>query len=287
MTRAMFLGSRDKVIVAGDAPQTDIQVLYGGQEIGADETFQQVARLQRPGQCTDFELCGVARLARTYGAVAVWDMHASKSCVSLLNLDTQLDEASISTHTAELSVDNFPTSSISYSSEMELLAVANEAGIVSVRELSTGKAVCTIKADPCGVKKVLFTRSGQIVTIGESPKAQIKFWDLRSAGNNQAVMALSFELSDLTQKRPASVSSVCLHPVHEKLASGCSDGTVQLWDLRSSANLSFRPHPHSRGRKRKRTSCLHSCCFAFEILWPLCEQFSSSMPITLPSCLFQ
>jgi WD40 repeat protein len=254
VVKCMFLGSRDKAIVAGDAPSAEVQVLYGAADVGNDESFQPVARSQHTGTCTDFELCGVGRLGRTFGAVALWDMHNSESTVSLLNLDTDLSGASISVHSATLVKDSVPISSLSFSSEMELLAVANEGGIVSVRELSSGRTVCNIKADPCGVKKVLFTRTGQLVTVGESTKAQIKIWDLRAAGNNQATLVLATDLSDSIasphighDRRGTSATCVCLHPVHEKLVSGCADGSVQLWDLRSSTNLTFRSHGNSSG----------------------------------------
>lgn len=247
VVKCLFLGSRDKVIVAGNAPSTDVQILYGSEELGVDDSFHTVAHYKQPGVCTDFELCGVARLARTYGAIATWDKHNLRASVSLLNLDTQLDEALISLHTADLFTSKFPVSSISFSPEMELLAIATEAGIVSVVELSGGKALCTVKADPCGVLKVQFTRTGQLVTIGESVKSQVKFWDLRSAGDNQAVLTLATELPNQSAGNKAGTGCLCLHPVHERLVSGGSDGMVQLWDLRSTTSLAYASHAGSAG----------------------------------------
>jgi WD40 repeat protein len=101
-------------------------------------------------------------------------------------------------------------------------------------------------------------RTGQLITVGESPKAQIKIWDLRASagveGDSGVAMALSQELSSDRSsgaQRGGGISRttcVCAHPVQEKLVSGTSAGEVHLWDLRSAASLVFRPHPFAAGK---------------------------------------
>jgi WD40 repeat protein len=249
--KCMFLGSKDKLIVAGDAPNANVQILYSHEGGGDGDALQTAAELDFHGHCTDLELCGIARLAQTYGAIALWEPLKGKSSLSLFNIDTQLDHASMQELRGSLYNDTCAISSITFSPDMEFLAVGTEAGLVSILDIHSGKALSTFKVDPCGVAKVKFMRTGQLITVGESPKAQIKIWDLRAAagmdGESGVAMGLSQELSSERGGVSGRTTCVCAHPVHEKLVSGTSTGEVHLWDLRSAASLVFRPHPFAAG----------------------------------------
>lgn len=249
VVKCMFLGSKDKVVVAGDSPKATLQVLYGTDDARPDDDAMHDVHTQNlNGNCTDFELCGIGRLAKTYGAVALWDQYSAHSHVSLLDIHTSIDSAEISPLVEKLCSSTSPISSLSFSPDMEVLAVATEAGIVHVLDLHGGNTVCTIKADPAGVKQVQFSRTGQLITVGESPKCQVRVWDLRASAEGAAALSLAQELNDRDAAQgKCNTTTVCLHPVHEKLISGREDGTLQLWDLRSAASLTYRPHQHSAG----------------------------------------
>ena len=156
------------------------------------------------------------------------------------------------------------------------MAVGSESGAVSIIDLYSGKEVSRVKVDPCGVAKVKFTRTGQLVTVGQSSKSQIKIWDLKASavGNNSPAMVLSQQLErnddaelntwNATQGGPwarlGRTTCVSLHPVQEKLVSGTSQGTVQVWDLRSAACLSFAPHAHAHMQPAAGTFEISSFC---------------------------
>eukprot|EP01032_Pedospumella_encystans_P018376 gene18376-20922_t len=258
--KGLFLGSTERFIVGGNCPSASVQVLQsleqGSQKLG------QAANLHLNGVCSDLELCGVPRLAQTFAAVATYSEHGSGSSISMLNVETYHDSTSLAFQSAEaLFKDTFNITSISFCSDLELMAVGSESGAVSIIDLYSGKEVSRVKVDPCGVAKVKFTRTGQLVTVGQSSKSQIKIWDLKASavGNNSPAMVLSQQLErnedtelntwNATQggprARPGRTTCVSLHPVQEKLVSGTSQGTVQVWDLRSAACLSFAPHTHA------------------------------------------
>lgn len=248
VTKCMFLGSVDKVIAAGDAPRANVQILYSGEDSNELEVKES---LPLYGRCTDFELCGVPRIAQTFGAVALWDSSNCKSRVSLLGMETFSSVAQLKDLNLNVYSDTCAISSLSYSADLELLAIGTEAGLVTIVDIHAGVALHTIKADPCGLLKVKFTRTGQLLTVGESTKAQIKIWDLRSspAAQNKPEIALSQSLSEdrLHNAVKGKTTCICAHPVQEKLISGTSSGIVHLWDLRSEASIAFKPHAHTSG----------------------------------------
>jgi len=257
--KGLFLGSTQRFIIGGNCPSASVQVLQTLEQGNGNQKLGQAANLHLKGVCSDLELCGVPRLAQTFAAVATYSEHGSGSSISMLNVETYHDSTSLAFQSNEaLFKDTFNITSISFCSDLELMAVGSESGAVSIIDLYSGKEVSRVKVDPCGVAKVKFTRTGQLVTVGQSAKSQIKIWDLKAsaAGNSSPAMVLSQQLerNDDTEHnswgdtpggpraRPGRTTCVSLHPVQEKLVSGTSQGTVQVWDLRSAACLSFTPH---------------------------------------------
>jgi WD40 repeat protein len=290
--RAMFLGSPDKIIVCGNQPSTNVQVQYApdNRQAQHESNFQVMSNMSLNGVCTDVELCGVPRLAQTFAVVAEHHQALNHSTLSLLNVETLIESAEI-THTNGkvnalknllnafnmdsyiepadvknrkvniLCTERFNITTVSFCSDLELLAYGNESGTVSILDIHTGKVVSTLKTDPCGVNKIKFTRAGQLITVGSSSKSQIKLWDLQaSSSTGYPVLHLGQQLPvdplgsggrrnggggnyySGTGNSGPTTTSLGVHPVQERLISGTSDGAVHLWDLRSVACMSFQPH---------------------------------------------
>lgn len=260
--RGIFLGSNEKVITGGNAPGANLQVLFSQHNSNGEYSLAKVSDLYLNGICADIELCSIPRLAQTHVAVALMNPVSHCSSVSMVNLETYMDSAMLSFRDSNNCViykDSFNITSISFCSDLELMAVGNEAGLVSIVDLYSGLQLSTLKVDPSGVSKVKFMRTGQLITIGESSKGQIKVWDLKAgARENEPVISLAQKLSDnapfsghnhfgsfsssSSAARRSRTTCVGVHPVQEKLVSGTSNGLVHLWDLRSAASISFSPH---------------------------------------------
>lgn len=279
--KGLFLGSNEKFIVGGNSPNANVQILQTG-SLGAQQKYNQLSNLFLNGVCTDLELCGVPRLAQTFAAVSSYSENAGSSSISMLNVDTAYDSATLTLQSNEpLFSDTFNITSVSFCSDLELMAVGTEAGTVTIIDLYSGNEVSRVKVDPCGVAKVKFTRTGQLVTVGESSKSQIKIWDLKASavGSSNPVMVLSQQMEDEnsptwqdssgTRARRSATTCVGLHPVQEKLVSGTSQGVVQVWDLRSAACLSFSPHGLDLPSAGKIICSLG---------WVYCQQFFAFFP---------
>lgn len=246
--RGVFLGSNEKVITGGNAPTANVQILFSQQgNSNQTNSFAKVSDLYLSGICADLELCGIPRLAQTFAAVALMDPVAHSNSVSMVNIETYTDTATLSLrdNNGTIHKDSFNITSVSFCSDLELMAVGTEAGFVTIVDVYSGQEVSTMKVDPSGINKVKFMRTGQLITVGDSSKSQIKVWDLKAGGTNEPVMTLSQQLSDSAGNggaRRSRTTCVAVHPVQEKLVSGTSRGLVHLWDLRSAASIAFSPH---------------------------------------------
>ncbi len=274
-----FLGSKDRVILAGNSPNANLQIHYSSFKNGNEgrKQFLKKSEVTLSGNCTAMELCGIPRQAKTYAAVARVNRQNGQGLIPLVDVETSVNAANLYAHDDKeyALFDNFcPYTSLSFQSDHELLATSTESGEIIVYDLYAGKEVSRVRADPTGVSKVRFTRTGQLVSIGDSgSKAQIKIWDLRSQQRAGLALSISQQLSSrhtpsssptgvtsgsrsFSPQPPSSsaphYTSVCPHPMQDKIMCGTSSGAVAVWDLRNAASSScmeFQPH-HSRGERR-------------------------------------
>jgi WD40 repeat protein len=155
-------------------------------EVTGEKYFQNKCELLLPGVCTDMEICGVSRLAKSFIAIANSDQ------ISLVDVETNVSDASMRyTHSLQ-STKGCSYSSLSFYNENELLAGANDAGNVTIFDLYTGQELRSFCADSCGINKIEFNKSGQLITCGMGTNAQLHVWDIRSSfGSNNTNPSLS------------------------------------------------------------------------------------------------
>ncbi len=270
LNSAKFLGSKDRILVSGNNPSTNLQIQYSSfvNGVNGKKQFKKISEATLAGACTALELCGIPRLGKTFAAVAKTDRANKNGSISLIDVETGVNSAHLQTHDDEeyTLFDGFcPYTSLSFLSDREILAVGSESGEIILFDLYVGKEVTRIKADPSGVNKLRFMRTGQLISLGNSSKSQVRIWDLKSNGAGQ-VLHLSDEISSGRSSSGSNspmntssnnrstqqlYSSVCPHPVQNTVMCGTTEGEVVLWDLRnaSSSSLEFRPH-HCKGETR-------------------------------------
>lgn len=137
-------------------------------------------------------------------------------------------------------------SAITFDSNTEVLAAANEAGEVTLWDMYSGREISRITADACGINKIKFLKTGQLVTVGNSVDCQIKIWDLKSAPTSWTAVFnrglcknyhSSSNYANNPGKRNPRYTSLLCHPVLDKIVSGTSTGSVVVWDLRTELPL--------------------------------------------------
>eukprot|EP01037_Dinobryon_pediforme_P017251 gene17251-17441_t len=130
-----------------------------------------------------------------------------------------------------------------------LYLAGREDGTVLSWDLNAGKEVYRFNADACGVKKVQYLRTGQLLTLSSSNGGlntpQLKIWDLRA--KDQCIFALGrqskgADKENVDTKRKARYTCVRSHPIDEKILTGTSTGSVVVWDLRSGEAVDYRVH---------------------------------------------
>ncbi|KAJ1442316.1 WD40-repeat-containing domain protein [Ochromonadaceae sp. CCMP2298] len=262
--RALYLGSKDRVLVTGNCPGSNtanLQVHFQGDSSGNVKP-KKMADLYVEGYCRSMELCQDLGSAKTFAAVALSNAPSSSgsggsNAITLCDVTTTPDAASLSLGGGGDGVvyrGPGEVGCLAFSGELELLALGCDSGHVVVLDLRSGREVATLRADACGVGALLF-RGGQLVSAGTGPQSPVKIWDLRArpGAEGGASLSLSQQLGEGggggggaagLSSGSGAVTALCAHPVHgdRLLASGCVGGSVQLWDLRSGACRSFQPH---------------------------------------------
>lgn len=245
---ARFLGSRDRVFVAGNSSGAEFQILFAESDSVEDSPFVERAHLSFPKEyLTSCELCAVSRLNRSFVAAATSDLAGSKSTLRLLQTETTADTAEILAHDFITYSSSSSITSLAFQRDLEFLASANESGEVVVWDVSVGKEVVRFAADPCGVTSVAFATSGQLVSIGQSNGGNtLKVWDIRalvtSGADSQDMARPSLQLRHNTKKDIStksarstplgSYTSMLAHPLQEVVLCGSSEGVISSWDLR-------------------------------------------------------
>jgi WD40 repeat protein len=235
-----FLGSKDRIIVAGNSPSSNIGIQYIVKDINTGESyFQNKFELSFSGICTGVEICGVSRLAKSFVAVANTASNGSgKSSIELVNVEADVEEAYMKHEQSLQSTSGSAYTSLSFYGDQELLAGATDAGDVILWDLYTGKELRRFCADSCGVNKIEFTRSGQLLSSGMSSSAQLYIWDIRTQNTTPSLS--SSPISDIQVdvapirkfQHPNEVSqnsyytSISSQSIYNKIICGTSKGTI-------------------------------------------------------------
>lgn len=266
-----FLGSRDRLVVAGNGPQSKVGIQCVVQDTDTGEnTFKNICEFSSHGVCTGMEICGVSRLAKSFIALANTEYSGNgNSSIALLEVETDVSEARMK-HTHSLqSVSSSAYTSLSFYNEQELLAGSSDSGCVILWDLHTGNEIRRFAADSSGVNKLEFTRSGQLLTCGMSTSAQLHLWDIRTSLSSSSMSSTSPVVdssSRLTvsaarcfrhpnkkqtgfamqqQQQPLShvfYTSISSQSMYNKIACGTCRGSVAVWDLREEGVMEFYPH---------------------------------------------
>ena len=267
-----FLGSRDRLVVAGNGPLSSVGIQCVIQDADTGEnSFKNVCEYSSYGTCTAMEICGVSRLAKSFIALANSEYSGNgNSSIALLEVETDISEASMKyTHSLK-SVSCASYTSLSFYNEQELLAGSSDSGCVILWDLHTGREIRRFAADSSGINKLEFTRSGQLLTCGMSTSAQLHIWDIRTNLSSSSISS-SPPLVDTTPRLVVSAARCFRHPdkkevgfgiqqqqqqpsshvfytsissqsLYNKIACGTCRGSVAIWDLRVDAVMEFYPH---------------------------------------------
>ena len=273
-----FLGSRDRLVVVGNSPSSNVGIQYVVEDEQSGESyFQNKCELLLNGTCTGMEICGVSRLAKSFIAVSNTDQGGNgKSSIDLIDVETDISDATMrKAHTIE-SASSSAYTSLSFYSDQEILAAATDSGSVILWDLYSGAEIRRFVADSCGVSKLEFTRSGQLLTCGQSTSAQLHVWDIRTnfqdslnqqqisqssmtslpiIGNGGGVKVSAVRaLKHPTQQSDPMSMSYSYHPsniqytslssnsIYNKIICGTSNGSIAIWDLRSEIISEFQPY---------------------------------------------
>ena len=136
-------------------------------------------------------------------------------------------------------------------------------------DLNSYQEIHRFDGDACGVNKVKFMQTGQLITLGSATgrhARQLKIWDLRMNGEQSECFALKQSRSAAAERSDRRYTCVCCHPIDEKIILGtaqgmlmsyyiqllitCTDlvsGSIVIWDLRSGVSEEFHTHS-SAGR---------------------------------------
>lgn len=232
------------VVVAGNNPKGCIQILstYNADSNSDDDVqFRNVGEIQfTSSRINDLEICNETCLA-----VSSLDFKTGGGTICLI--DVNASETNILKHTKTLTneIDSSAISSLTFDPHHEQLISATEYGNITVWDIKTEKNLISFKADDCGVNKVHYSKSGQIVSIGNSCKSQLRLWDIRTNTLGKTVDDYNSVLKPARSfKHPKSplessyifYSSVCCDPFQPKIVCGTNTGSVIEWDYRSNSN---------------------------------------------------
>jgi small GTP-binding protein domain len=124
---------------------------------------------------------------------------------------------------------------VAFDPQGETLASGGAGGTVKLWEARNGRLLRTLEGHQDSVSSVAFDPQGEILASGCSD-GTVKLWETR---NGRLLRTLGEARRSLfTFEGPQDrARSVAFDPRGETLASGCSDGTVKIWEARSGMLL--------------------------------------------------
>jgi WD40 repeat protein len=259
LKKGKFLGSKDRIILCGNNPTTNVQIQYSSFVNGVEgkRQFQRMSEVSFGESCVDMELCGIPRLTKTFAAVAKTNRTTGSGSISLIDVETHLNTAQLHAQNEKdyALFDSFcPYTSLSFQPDLELLATGTESGEIILFDLYAGREVSRIRADPTGVHKLSFMPTGQLVSIGCSEKSQIKIWDLKMKNSTRSSAATSPKRS-LKSTSASQILSLSQEISHSTRSSPSNSpvgrsGSSSPFSSRQNAQVQYTcvsPHPiHER-----------------------------------------
>ena len=274
-----FLGTKDHVLLAGNITnhvgRLQINYCQHKNEVDGMLTLNAVADSVIHQQISCMEVISIPRLAKSYIAVAGQSAQ-DHGALSFVNIEMNKQSATMSLDSLDVfnqsfGVENFPRiTSMSFLAERELLAIATEAGDISLLDLYSRKHLMTIRADATGINKIEFTPAGQIVCVGNSVDTPMKIFDIRQndrESNITPAMSYTRKQSQHSYKavsndmdivedsdpyarvynrslslRAPGYTTVTSHPSQAAVIAGDTNGNIIHWDLRSNASIEYNPH---------------------------------------------
>ena len=141
-----------------------------------------------------------------------------------------------------------------------------EDGAVVSWDMNTNQEIHRFYGDACGVNKVKFMQTDQLITLGSATgrhARQVKIWDLRMNGQQSECIALRLNSTEKSRSSSSSSSNssrtsskgidrrytcVCCHPIDEKLILGTAQGNGITIPIVARGilpyRLGFRIHHH-------------------------------------------
>ena len=229
------------------------------------------------------------RLGKSYLAVALAG-HSTADISSEINLVEIESTRSEAFMTKVSSLQNNPSNnqqltninesiytSISYFNDHEILAVSNDSGNIIIWDINTGKEIQNFLADPNGINKIEFSRSGQLFSSGLSASNPLCIWDIRLNNNNNTQPSLhSSGLPTINHQSMISVvktfpqsppirtditnntnnpnnsvyqsnkktyfTTISSQSSSNQVLCGTNNGIITTWDLRTDIMLGYQTH---------------------------------------------
>jgi WD40 repeat protein len=130
--------------------------------------------------------------------------------------------------------DMAAVTSIAFSPNGKILAVASNNGTAELWDVASGRVLRTIRDDSGSVTSVAFSPDGATLASGGNDET-IKLWD-----------AASGRVLRILRGHTNGIDSIAFSPDGKRLASGSEDQTVKLWDVaHGSVLFTLRGHSNS------------------------------------------
>eukprot|EP01038_Epipyxis_sp_PR26KG_P015519 gene15519-20947_t len=267
-----FLGTSKQLLFVGNThsglpiiplgPSSYLQIYYyeglNGKQQNSENQKEYYCALEKSitkDKCCGSELCNIRRFNVAIIALILSDLSQDEHYISLVQIETDYHQSSFKIISSAADANgksnnkflqsSIAYTSIAYSSDLEILAISDEIGQVILYSIQSQQEIYRLKVDGNGINKVLFIRTGQLVTVSNSRINPIKIWSIVQENDNNIAMALQQSLKLHTfpsLAKQISYSCVICHPIQELLFCGTSEGFVVMYDLKLGISVDFKPH---------------------------------------------
>ncbi|HYX40866.1 MAG TPA: WD40 repeat domain-containing protein [Pyrinomonadaceae bacterium] len=168
------------------------------------------------------------------GAVLGIEFSADGQNLTTIGTDAALKVWSVASAPEWQTLGNFAGAvlGLAFTSEGHALAVGSGGNVLSLRDTETGQARWTLK--PGGaIRNVAFSSDGKLLATA-GPNKLVKLWDVAHR-----------DKLPKTLEHPNTVNAAVFAPHSHLLATGCSDGTVQLWNIDDGQSKMLAGHRYA------------------------------------------